>query len=212
MHIPDGFLDVKTWAGLSLVSAAFVAVAAKKTRASLGERQIPLAGVTAAFVFAAQMVNIPVAGGTSGHFLGAALAAVLLGPWTAVLVMATVLSVQCFVFQDGGVTALGANIFNMGILAPGAGYLAYAVVNVRAGATGKASRAAPIAAGFISIVAASVACALELALSGTVPLASALPALTGIHMVIGIGEGIVTAVVARFVARVRPDLLELEKT
>ena len=116
MHIPDGFLSTGVAAACWVPTVAVLAVAVRRTNGRLDERRIPLLGVTAAFVFAAQMLNFPVAGGTSGHFLGAALAAVLLGPWLACLVMAVVISTQAFFFADGGVTALGANILNMGIV------------------------------------------------------------------------------------------------
>src|SRR5215218_9068734 len=116
MHIPDGFLDPGVAAATGVVAGGAVAIGLRRAEATFDERRAPLLGVTAAFVFAAQMLNFPVAGGTSGHFLGAALAAILLGPWLAGLVLAVVLVVQSFVFADGGVTALGANVLNMGVI------------------------------------------------------------------------------------------------
>ena len=116
MHIPDGFLTPEVALACAVPAAVCVGVGLRRANVDLDERRVPLLGVTAAFVFAAQMLNFPVAGGTSGHFLGAALAAILLGPWLACLVMAVVLGVQAFVFADGGITALGANILNMGVI------------------------------------------------------------------------------------------------
>jgi cobalt/nickel transport system permease protein len=210
MHIPDGFLDAKTWVTLDVVSAGFIALAVRKTRRVIGEKQTPLIGVLAAFIFAAQMINFPVAGGTSGHFMGGVLAAVLLGPLSAVLVMSVVLIVQCFVFQDGGVTTLGANIFNMGIISTVAGYYLFRVVGHLVVGDGRRSVAVFVAS-LLSIVISASACAIELAVSGTVPLGVALPAMAGVHMLIGIGEGIITVAVLGLVSRVRPDLLEIEK-
>lgn len=210
MHIPDGFLDARTWVTLSAVSAAGLSVAVRKTRSVLGERQVPLMGVMAAFIFAAQMVNFPVAGGTSGHFMGGVLAAVFLGPLSGMLVMAVVLIVQCLVFQDGGITALGPNIFNMGMVGGIGGYLVFRGLVALIPGPGFRS-VALFAAAWISIVLASLACALELALSGTVPLAVALPAMAGVHALIGIGEGFITVLVANAVLRMRPDLWEVQK-
>ena len=125
MHIPDGFIDGKTAAASAVISAVGVGLALRRVRRELPPRKIPLLGLSAAFLFAAQMVNFPVAGGTSGHLVGGALVAALLGPSAAVVVVTTVLIVQCFLFQDGGVTALGANIFNMAIINSVAGYVIY---------------------------------------------------------------------------------------
>ena len=116
MHIPDGFLSNEVAIACAIPAVAAVGYGLRRAEVDLDDRRVPLLGVTAAFVFAAQMLNFPVAGGTSGHFLGAALAAVLLGPWLACLVLAVVLAVQAFVFADGGITALGANVFNMGVI------------------------------------------------------------------------------------------------
>ncbi len=116
MHIPDGFLSPEVAGATAVVSTAAVGYGLKKANATIDERRVPLLGVTGAFIFAAQMLNFPVAGGTSGHFLGAALAVILLGPWLACLTMAVVLGLQAFVFADGGITALGANVLNMGVI------------------------------------------------------------------------------------------------
>src|SRR5438105_2307418 len=125
MHIPDGFLAPRVWVSLDIVSGAFVAVGLRRVSAAFEEKAVPLMGVLAAFVFAGQMINIPVAGGTSGHFLGGALAGALLGPWAGLMVMSGVLLAQCLLFQDGGVAALGANIFNMGVLGAMGGTIFY---------------------------------------------------------------------------------------
>ncbi len=210
MHIPDGFLDAKTWVMLDVIAAGSLAVAISKANKEMDEKSIPLMGVTAAFIFAAQMVNFPIAGGTSGHLMGGVLAAVLLGPFAAVLVMATILIVQAFIFQDGGITALGANIFNMGVIGAVGGYYVYLWLHgMFTGTRGKFLSA--FAAGWISIVLAASVTALELAVSGTVPVKVALPAMAGVHAVIGIGEGLITVAVLSLVTRVRPDLLEMKK-
>jgi cobalt/nickel transport system permease protein len=168
---------------------------------------VPLLGVTAAFVFAAQMLNFPVAGGTSGHFLGAALAAILLGPWLAAVVLSVVLVVQSFVFADGGVTALGANVLNMGVI----GGLAVGGLMVAAQRLLPKSRTTTLAVAgvgaWLAVVAGSVACAFELAISGTVPLGTVLPAMLGVHMLIGAGEAVITVAAVSAVLSTRPDVV-----
>lgn len=207
MHIPDGFLDTKTAVAAGVLAAAGLAVALRQARAHLPPRRVPLLGLTAAFVFAAQMINFPVAGGTSGHLIGAVLAAVLLGPSAAVIVISAVLIVQCLMFADGGISALGANIFNMAVLGAVGGWAIYHLVcRAVKGLFGRVLAAA--FAAWCSTVIASVACAGELAASGTVRFSVALPAMAGIHMLIGLGEGIITALVLVAVARARPELLE----
>lgn len=207
MHIPDGFLDTKTWVSLAAVSGLTVALAVRKSSEKIGEKQIPMMGVVSAFVFAAQMLNFPVVGGTSGHFMGSVLAAVLLGPFSGFLIMATVLIVQCFIFQDGGLTALGANIFNMGIIGAFLGYYMYILLLK----IFKKMTISAFAASWLSIVLASSACAIELAIPGTVPIKVALPAMAGIHSLIGIGEGVITSLVLSFILKTREDLLQIEK-
>ncbi|MGE5507563.1 MAG: energy-coupling factor ABC transporter permease [Chitinophagales bacterium] len=203
MHIPDGFLDAKTWAGAAALSGVAVGVAVRRTRGELGERQIPTLGVLAAFIFAAQMVNFPVIGGTSGHLVGAVLAAILLGPWPATLIMTTVLAVQALFFQDGGLTALGANVLNMGVVAVWAGYGLYRAVRaVLPAAAGHL--AATFAAAWFSVMASALAAACELAWSGTLPLKVVLPALAYWHAFIGLGEGVITTSVVAYLARTYP--------
>jgi cobalt/nickel transport system permease protein len=207
MHIPDGFLDAKTALATAGLSAVGLGAALRWVRRDLPPRRLPMLGLSAAFLFAAQMVNFPIAGGTSGHLIGGALVAVLLGPSAAVVVLATVLIVQCLLFADGGLLALGANIFNMGLVAPLCGYGVYAVA--RRLLPGLRGRVAALAfAGWCSAVCASIACAGQLAWSGTVPWNVGLPAMAGVHMLIGVGEGLISALVLAAIARTRPELLE----
>lgn len=207
MHIPDGFLDAKTVLATTVLSTAGLAYALREVRNELPPKRIPLLGLSAAFLFAAQMVNFPVAGGTSGHLVGAALVAALLGPSAAIVVLATVLIVQCFLFADGGILALGANVFNMGIVATLGGLAVYRLAQrLIPGTRGRV--AAMAFGGWCSAVLASISCAGQLAWSGTVPWSVALPAMAGVHMLIGVGEGLISALVLLAVSRTRPDLLE----
>jgi len=207
MHIPDGFLDAKTALTTGALAAAGVGAALWHAKRSLPARKVPLLGMTAAFVFAAQMLNFPVAAGTSGHLVGGVLTAALVGPGAAVIVMTAVLVLQCFLFQDGGVSALGANVFNMAIIGTVGGYAVYALTRrLASGLRGVLLGAA--FAGWCSTVMAAVCCAGELAVSGRVAWRVVLPAMGGIHMLIGIGEGVITALVLVAVARARPELLE----
>jgi cobalt/nickel transport system permease protein len=212
LHIPDGFLTN----GVALVAwipaIAVVAYALRVAGRQLDDERVPLLGVLAAFIFAVQMFNFPVAGGTSGHLMGAALAAVLLGPWLACLVMVVVLAGQAFVFADGGITALGANIIVMGIL----GALLAGLV------FGWAQRAVPMTRPvFLGLVAAvswggvmlgAAATAILLGISGTVPLGTSLVAMLGVHALIGIGEAVITVAAVSAVLASRPDLLFFRPT
>ena len=209
MHIPDGFLSPGVAAALFVVAAVAVAIGLRDAEARMDDARVPLLGVLAAFIFAAQMLNFPVAGGTSGHVLGAALAAVLLGPWTACLVIAVVLAVQALLFADGGITALGANVVNMGVLgALVAGLLLAGAV--RALDPGRTAYLALVAvAAWLAVVTGAAATSLELALSGTVPLGTVLPAMLGVHALIGIGEAVVTVAAVSAVLAARPDLLAI---
>lgn len=207
MHIPDGFLDAKTAVVTGGMAATGLGIALARVRRHLPPRRIPLLGLTAAFLFAAQMLNFPVAGGTSGHLIGAVLAAVLLGPSAAVVVMSAVLILQCFMFADGGVTALGANIFNMALVAPGVGYAVYWAIRRLAGAGRRSRLFATAFASWCSTVVTAAACAGELALSGTVAWTVSFPAMTGVHMLIGIGEALITTLVIATIDQVRPELL-----
>ena len=209
LHIPDGFLNIVVslifWAATILM----VSLAISKTNTTLGEKQIPLMGVMAAFIFAAQMLNFPVAGGTSGHFLGGALAAIVLGPWAGILVMTAVVMVQGLLFQDGGLLVMGANIFNMGILTAVIGFGLYRLVIGR----GKTTRLAAAGVGaWIATMAAALLTALQLWLSGTSRLEIVIPAMLGVHTLIGIGEAVITVTALAFIERTRPDLLTSKKS
>lgn len=208
MHIPDGFLDTPTALATAGVSLGVVAYAARRTGREMGERTVPLLGVTAAFIFAAQMLNFPVAAGTSGHFLGAAFAAIVMGPWAAAVVMVVVVVVQAVGMADGGITALGANVLNMGVVAVLAGYVAHRALRALLPATTTWYLAGVAGAAWLSVVAAAVGTAVELGVSGTVPLRMVLPAMTSVHMVIGIGEALITTTVLGTVLASRPDLVK----
>jgi cobalt/nickel transport system permease protein len=210
MHIPDGFLDGKTLAITGALSVTGLTVAARQVHRNLPRHKIPLMGLGAAFVFAAQMINFPVGGGTSGHLLGGVLAGVLLGPGAAAIVIACVLMVQALLFSDGGVLALGANIFNMAFIGAVAGCAIYRFVR-RILPCLRGQIIAVFFAAWLSTVLASTACAGELALSGTLPPHVVFPAMLGVHALIGIGEGLITSLVILTIARARPDLLEQEK-
>lgn len=208
MHVPDGFFDASVSIGAGAVAAAGVAVCLRGARRELDDRTAPVAGLTAAFVFAAQMVNFPVGAGTSGHLLGGALAAILVGPYTGVLCLAVVLLVQMF-FADGGVSAIGVNITLMGLVTVLTGYLVFRVL-VRALPPGRrAITAASFAAAAVSVPAAALAFVGLYALGGVapVPLGAVAAAMGGVHVLIGLGEGVITALTVSSVAAVRPDLV-----
>lgn len=210
MHIPDGFLDTKTWLSLTVVSGAILAFAIKGFKREDLEQRIPLIGVTAAFVFAAQMLNFPVAGGTSGHFMGGVLCCILLGPWTGFITMSLVLIVQCFLFQDGGLTTLGANIFNMALMGSVGGFALYFFFRLLLWG----DRTRPVAyalAAWCSLMLAALCASLELSLSGTVKLSMGLPAMLSVHALVGIVEAVVTTTALMTLWRVRPELLAMKK-
>ncbi|MBI2438548.1 MAG: PDGLE domain-containing protein [Lentisphaerae bacterium] len=206
MHIPDGFLDAKTLALSGVLAVSGLALAVRIAQHSLPPRRAPLIGLTAAFVFAAQMLNFPVAGGTSGHLLGGVLAATLVGPSAAVLVITCVLIIQALVFADGGILALGANIFNMAIVGTIGGYGIYWLVRRLAPGLRGQMLAATFAA-WCSVVLAAGSCAAQLAFSRTVAWTLVFPVMVSIHLLIGIGEALITALVLIAVARTRPELL-----
>ncbi len=195
MHIPDGLLDGKTLATTAAASAAGLSWALRRVRTGLQDKQVPLLGVIAAFIFAAQMINFPVWGGTSGHLIGGVLAAVALGPASAVIVMTTVLVVQALLFGDGGVLALGANVLNMGILAPLVGYWAYRLLG--------RSRVALFLAAWASILVSALAASLQLAWSGLIGLGVVLPPMLVWHALIGVGEGVITLAVVRYLEQTK---------
>ena len=211
MHIPDGFIGTGTSVATWVASAGGLGYAVKRVNRELGERQIPLMGVTAAFIFAAQMLNFTVVGGTSGHLLGGALAAILLGPWAAMLVMTSVLVVQALLFQDGGLLALGPNVLNMAVIGVLVGWLAYTGLRRVLGSRSWATMVSGFAAAWLSVVVAALAAAVELAISGTVPWGIVLPAMGAVHILIGIGEGLITVAVLAFLQATRPDLLTMQQ-
>lgn len=206
MHIPDGFLSVSVCAASGAISVGSLALALRFVKKKHQDRTIPLMGVLAAFIFAAQMFNFPIAGGTSGHLLGGVLAAVVLGPAAASIIMTCVLIVQCLIFQDGGLISLGANILNMAIVGTWAGWFLYAMAKKILPKEWGWSLAVFIGAWF-SVVIASVLAAFELAFSETAPLKTVLLAMTGVHSLIGIGEGIITLLALSFLRKVKPELI-----
>lgn len=196
MHLPDAFLDTKTALLSAGVAVAGIAYAVRQVRENIEPRQVPLLGLAGAFVFAAQMLNFPVIGGTSGHLLGGVLTAILLGPSAAVIVMSCVLIVQCLMFADGGLLALGANIFNMALVAVCGGYYSFRLT--KSWFPMEETRGTVFAAafaGWFGTVLGSITCAGQLALSGTAPWGVTFPAMANIHMLIGIGEGLATALI-----------------
>ena len=173
----------------------------------MSDRAVPLMGVMAAFIFATQMMNFPVAGGTSGHLLGGVIAAILLGPWAAIIVMAAVVGLQALLFQDGGLVVLGANIFNMGILTVAVGYGTFRLLAPIARTGSAGFIAAAFIAAALSVEVSAIATALQLAVSGTSPLSVALPAMAGVHLLIGLGEGAITAAALSFIRSTSPGLI-----
>jgi cobalt/nickel transport system permease protein len=209
LHIPDGYLDnipllLVTWA----LSLGLIALCLAKVQQTYHEKAVPLMGVCAAFIFAAQMINFPIPGGTSGHLLGGTLAGALLGPWAGSLVMVAVFIVQALLFQDGGITVLGANIFNMGLIGTFGGYYLFRAIRNTIGREKRSGLTVGAAvAAWVSVVVAAVVCALQLAIAGKVPLLVALAAMVGWHILIGLGEALITVTTLTFVWRTRPELL-----
>ena len=208
MHIPDGFLSLILSLILWVVSLVVIFLAVKHYAKESDKQKLPLMGVLAAVIFAGQMLNFNVVGGTSGHLLGAALATILVGPWEAVLVITSVVTVQAVIFQDGGLLALGANIFNMAVIGVTVSYAVYTVLNkvIRKGKWAFGVKG--FIAGWCSIFIAALAAALELAISGTSPANIAVPAMGSIHALIGIGEGLITLAALMFIATSKKEILE----
>jgi cobalt/nickel transport system permease protein len=209
VHIPDGFINGATSAGFGVAAAGGLGAAIKQTGRYLSDRQIPLAGLVAAFVFAAQMVNFPVTAGVSGHLLGGVLAAILVGPWAGFVVLSVVVIVQGFLFADGGLTALGLNITNMALIGAVGGYAIYRVL-LRA--LPRDSRGVIISAGIaagVSVPLAAMGFFVQYVIGGTasISLGTVLTALLTTQVLIGIGEGIITALVIATVVRSRADLV-----
>ncbi len=209
MHVPDGFLDAPTSIATGVVAAVGLAVALRGARRELDDRTAPMAGLVAAFVFATQMLNFPVGAGTSGHLLGGALAAVLVGPYTAALCLAVVLLVQGLLFADGGITALGTNITLFSVIAVGVGWLVFRGLQQL---LPKRLPMVPVAAGgaaLVSVPVTALAFVGLFAIGGQVPvpLGAVATAMLSVHTLIGIGEAIITALVVSSVVAVRPDLV-----
>jgi cobalt/nickel transport system permease protein len=208
MHIPDGFLSLPVSLITWVIAIALIVVALNQVQARYQERTVPIMGVCAAFIFAAQMINFPIPGGTSGHLLGGTLAGILLGPWAGALVVSVVFIVQAFIFQDGGITVLGANIFNMGLIGTFGGYYLYrAIRSVLGNDSWRGMAIATAISAWTSVFVASILVSIQLALSGTVPLNVAISAMAFWHLLIGIGEALITLVVVSFIWRTRPDLI-----
>ena len=209
MHIPDGFLSgVVAIIGWVLAIAA-IGYALRQTRDQLGDKQVPLMGVLAAFIFAAQAINFPVAGGTSGHLLGATLAAIVMGPWAATLIMASVIGIQALIFQDGGLVVLGFNIVNMGVIGAFTGHLVYTWLRRAMGEGRNSLLVAGAVGAWLSVMLGATATSIELVVSGTAPLGVALPAMLGVHTLIGIGEALITVGALAFIYATRRDLLQI---
>lgn len=209
MHIPDGFIDGGTSAAAGLVACGGVALCLKRSATTLDDRQIPIAGLSAAYVFAVQMLNFPVASGTSGHLLGGVLAAVLVGPWTGALCVTVVLAVQALLFADGGLTALGLNVLNMALVGALVGYVIFlGLRRVLPTERGSIVAAAGIAAG-VAPTLATLGFLGEYAVggNGAAPLRTVAAAMLGVHLLIGVGEGVITALTVSAVLAARPDLV-----
>jgi cobalt/nickel transport system permease protein len=209
VHVPDGFLDAQTSLATGVVAAAGVGLALRGARRELDDRTVPMAGLVATFVFATQMLNFPVVGGTSGHLLGGALAAILVGPWTGVLCLSVVLLVQCLLFADGGITAIGTNITLMGIVGVLVGWLVFRAVQAVLPKRPAMVVPATAVAGFVSVPVAALGFVGLYAVGGTtdVPLAGLAAAMVGWHLLIGAGEAVISALVVSSVVAVRPDLV-----
>jgi len=212
MHMADQVLSPTVAIGFVGASVIGLGAAATLARRAFAESKVPLMGVMGAFVFAAQMVNFPVLPGTSGHLGGGVLLAILLGPHAAALVMAAILTVQCLVFQDGGLLALGCNIFNMGLVAPYLGYVVYCAILGRKGGEKSAGRLylASFAAALVGVAASAAAVPVQIALSKqlAVPFSVAFPLMVGVHLLIGAVEGLITFAVLAYLVQVRPDVLD----
>ena len=206
MHIPDGLLDAKICIGAAVISSGVLGYSLHRARKELTDRAAPLMGVTAACLFAAQMLNFPVPGGTSGHLLGGVLAAVMLGPWAGMLVMTVVLLVQCLLFQDGGITALGANVLNVGVIGSVVGFAIYDPLRRLVGGL-SGTLAGGVVAAWFSVMLGATLCSLEISLGGPFRLGPALGVMLLVHSMIGVGEALITGLALSFVLRTRPDLI-----
>lgn len=208
MHAPDGFINAPVSLGTGAVSASILAIALNKAKNELDEKAAPMAGLVAAYVFAAQMLNFPVALGTSGHLLGGALAAILIGPWTGMIAVSVVVILQALLFADGGLTALGFNVFNMGIITVFSGWFVFILLTKFLKGRSGIVIAAFIAA-LISVPVSAVSFVFQYAIggTGTLDVLDVLVAMFSVHVLIGIGEGLITALTISAVLALRPDLV-----
>jgi cobalt/nickel transport system permease protein len=209
MHIPDGFISVPVSGAAVLVSASAIALALKKSRGSMEQEVAPMAGLTAVFIFAVQMLNFPVAAGTSGHLLGGALAAILVGPWVALLAMTVVLSLQAFIFADGGLSAIGLNILNMGVITVLIGWFLFKFILKILPKKNSSVVAASAIAAFISVPVSALGFVFEYAIggSGIIDLDKVLGAMLSVHVLIGLGEAAISALTIGAVLATRSDLV-----
>ncbi|MEU3268481.1 energy-coupling factor ABC transporter permease [Streptomyces bacillaris] len=209
MHVPDGFIDAPASVAAGVFAAGAVAVSLRGARRELDERTAPLAGLVAAFIFAVQMLNFPVAAGTSGHLMGGALAAILVGPYTAVLCLSVVLLMQGIFFADGGLTALGVNITVMGVVTVVVAYGVFRLLTGLLPRTRRSATASAFVAALVSVPASAAAFTLLYWIGGTtdIPIGKVFTAMVGVHVLIGIGEAVITALTVGAVLAVRPDLV-----
>jgi cobalamin biosynthesis protein CbiM len=209
MHIPDGFINVPVSGAAVLVSASAIALALKKSRGSMEQEVAPMAGLTAVFIFAVQMLNFPVAAGTSGHLLGGALAAILVGPWVALLAMTVVLSLQAFIFADGGLSAIGLNIFNMGVITVLIGWFTFKFILKFLPKKNSSVVAASAIAAFVSVPISALGFVVEYAIggSGIIDLDKVLGAMLSVHVLIGLGEAAISALTIGAILATRSDLV-----
>ncbi len=205
LHIPDGFLNLVISLLCWLITLVVLAAAVRATQRQFDERLAPVAGIMAAFIFAAQMINFPVAGGTSGHLVGATLAFVVLGPWLGMLAMTAVIASQAIFFQDGGLVVMGANLLVMGIVP---GVIGYGIYQMSRGRSRTVQLTVTGVGAWVSIMAAALVVALLLGVSGTTSLSIAIPAMLGIHALIGLGEALITVAALSFVMQTRPTLVQ----
>lgn len=206
MHIPDGFLNIFVSLFAWIISLLVLYIALRRARTQFDERLVPLAGIMAAFIFAGQMINFPVTGGTSGHFIGATLAFIVLGPWLGMIAMSSVIILQALLFQDGGLVVMGANLLVMAVIPGFVGLSLYRLAWQR---SRRIRLAVAAVASWVSIMTAAFVVALLLAFSGTSTFGLAVPAMLGIHALIGIGEALITAGALGFILQTRPELLEM---
>jgi cobalt/nickel transport system permease protein len=209
VHIPDGFLNGATSAGTAVMAAGSVGLSIRKAGAYLQENRIALTGLVAAFVFALQMLNFPVGAGTSGHLLGGALAVILVGPWLGITAMSVVVIIQALLFADGGITALGSNVLNMAVITGLAGWSLFRVMIRLLPKSWVSVTVATFTAALVSVVASSVAFVIEYGVGGrgSVELGTVFGAMVGVHFLIGIGEGLISAATVAAVGAARPELI-----